>query len=69
MDAASEQEKSLIDKIRALPAEQIDEVEDFVDFLRERSEDRRLTRAAATLSQPVFAQIWDNADDAEYDQL
>ncbi len=60
---------ALLEKIRALPAERLTEVEDFVDFLLQRVEDRRLVRASARASEEVFAKIWDNPDDAEYDRL
>ena len=40
-------EQVLIDKIRQLPAQRLAEVEDFVDFLRTREDERRLTQAAA----------------------
>jgi len=60
---------SLIDKIRALPPEKVAEVEDFVDFLRQRSLDRQLVAAAAKLSEPSLAAVWDNPEDAVYDRL
>jgi hypothetical protein len=60
---------SLIEKIKALPPERIDEVEDFVDFIATRAQDRALTRAAATTSAPAFAKIWNNPDDDAYDAL
>ena len=62
-------EALLFDKIRELPPEKVAEVEDFVDFLRQRQADRKLADAAAQLSEPAFAKVWDNPDDAEYDQL
>ncbi len=43
-------------------------MEDFIDFLRQRQDDRRLTRAAARLAEGAFAKVWDNPDDAAYDQ-
>lgn len=61
--------QSLIEKIKALPADRIDEVEDFVDFIAERAQGRALTRAAATASTPSFAKIWNNPDDDAYDAL
>jgi hypothetical protein len=64
-----DQEQVLIKKIRTLPPDKIVEVEDFVDFLRQRNEDRRLTEAAAKLSEKAFHQVWDNLDDADYDHL
>lgn len=69
MHANSTQVQTLIEKIRVLPPEKLAEVEDFVDFLRQRDEDRRLTRAAARLSEAAFQKIWDNPDDADYDHL
>lgn len=61
--------KALIDKIAALPSERISEVEDFVDFLRLRDQDRSLSRAAAAASEPAFAAVWDNPEDDVYDAL
>jgi hypothetical protein len=61
--------KALIAKIAALPPERIAEIEDFVDFIRERERQRALTRAAAAASARSFAVIWDNPDDAEYDAI
>jgi hypothetical protein len=62
-------EQTFIEKIRTLRPERIAEVEDFVDFLRQRHEDRRLVRSASNLSENVFQKIWDSPDDAEYDRL
>ena len=62
-------EDTLIQKIRSLPPERITEVEDFVDFLKARDQDRALTQAAARLSEDSFRKVWDNPDDAEYDRL
>jgi hypothetical protein len=61
--------KALIDKIKALPIERIAEVEDFVDFIRQREQDRSLLRAATAASAPAFARAWNNADDDAYDAL
>ncbi len=62
------QDKELIEKIKALPPEKIAEVVEFVDFLAQR-DDRLLVRAASRLSEPAFAEVWNNPDDAEYDSL
>jgi len=62
-------EQDLLEKIRTLPADRVSEVEDFVDFLRQRDEDRQLTQAAAWLSEDALRKVWDNPDDAEYDGL
>lgn len=49
--------------------ERIEEVEDFVDFIATRAQDRALTRAAAAMSASAFAKIWNNPDDDAYDAL
>jgi hypothetical protein len=61
--------KALIQKIAALPAERIAEIEDFVDFLCEREQDRALTRSATAVSAASFAAIWSNPEDDAYDAL
>jgi hypothetical protein len=61
--------QALIEKIRALPAERIAEIEDFVDFIRLREQERALTRDAAETSAPAFAAIWSNPGDDVYDAL
>ena len=61
--------QSLIAKLQNLPPERVAEVEDFVDFLRARDEERSLERAAARAAEPAFAKVWDNDDDAAYDKL
>ena len=61
--------RALIEKIQALPLERIAEVEDFVDFISLRDQERALARAAAAASLPAFAAIWNNPDDEAYDAL
>ncbi|WP_333412733.1 toxin-antitoxin system, antitoxin component, Xre family protein [Microcoleus sp. T2B6] len=58
-----------MEKIRSLPPDKITVLEDFMDFLLTRSEDRLLVYTATQLSEAVFAKIWDNPEDAEYDEL
>ena len=62
-------EETLIQKIRSLPPERVAEVEDLVDFLTVRDQDRYFMQAATRLSEDAFRAVWDNADDAEYDHL
>ncbi len=62
------QAETLIEKIKQLPRQRLAEVEDFVDFLSQR-EDRKLVQAAAKLSEQSFEQVWDNDEDAIYDEL
>jgi len=66
---ASPRAQTLIEKISDLPPDRIAEVEDFVDFIRQRDMDRSLARAAAEASAPAFALVWDNPEDAAYDAL
>ena len=61
-------EEMLLEKIKSLPPERIAEVEDFVDFLAQR-DDHRFTLAATKLSERAFQSVWDNEEDAAYDQL
>jgi hypothetical protein len=63
-------------KIQSLPADRLSQVEDFVDFLLAKlasqassSEDHMIRQAAAKLSEPAFAAVWDNEEDAIYDDL
>ncbi len=61
--------QALIEKLKHLPPERVAEVEDFVDFLRSRDEERALQRAAMRAAEPAFAEVWENDDDAAYDKL
>ena len=69
MNYSDSLEKSLLEKLRSLPSEKIGEVVDFVDFLLERNQNQLLGKAATQLSEEAFAKVWDNPEDAEYDQL
>jgi hypothetical protein len=69
MQAFSSNEQQILEKIRSLPLSQRIEVEDFIDFLSQRRDDRQTVLAATQLSEPSFAQIWDNSEDAAYDDL
>ena len=60
---------ALIEKLNALPIDRLTEVEDFVDFLRSRDQDRALFRAASAASEPAFAAVWNNPEDDVYDAL
>jgi hypothetical protein len=62
-------DEELLEKIKSLPPDKLSEVEDFVDFLRQRGDDRRLARAVTSLSEDAFRKAWDNPDDADYDRL
>jgi hypothetical protein len=64
-----ELDSTLIAKLKQLPLQRQAEVEDFIDFLHEREEARKLTDAAAAAAAPAFAQVWENDEDAVYDAL
>jgi hypothetical protein len=65
----SQNVQAILEKLKQLPPERVAEVEDFVDFLRTRGAEHQLTRAATKAAEPVFTKVWDNPDDAAYDQL
>ena len=60
---------TLSEKIQTLSPEQINEVEDFVEFLRFRGQERELSRTSAAVSAPAFAAVWENPEDDVYDAL
>ena len=62
-------EQALIEKIKQLPPQRLAEVEDFVDFLRTREDEQRLTQTATRASEASFAAVWNNEEDAAYDRL
>ncbi len=69
MQVLSEQELQIIDKIRQFSPSQVAEIEDFIDFLSQRYSDRQFVTAAAQAAEPSLAQVWDNPEDAAYDDL
>jgi hypothetical protein len=60
--------QTLIEKLQQLPPARMAEVEDFIDFLRAREDEQRLTQGAAKASEASFSAVWDNDADAVYDQ-
>lgn len=65
----TQQIEQVVRKLQTLAPNRIEEVEDFIDFLSQRDNDRQLTRAAMQTSEPALNGVWDNPDDAEYDAL
>jgi len=65
----TQQHKELFSKIRKLPPEKVAVIDDFVEFLSHRDEMDILVRAAEKLSEKSFQKVWDNPEDAEYDNL
>ena len=69
MQAYPQQTQPLINKLTTLSPKHIEEVNDFIDFLLMREQQQRETTVVARLSEPALAKVWDNEDDAIYDQL
>jgi hypothetical protein len=69
MYARSDLKEALVAKIRDLADDRVAEVDDFVDFLRARDEQRELARTAALVSEPSLAAVWDNPEDDVYNDL
>ena len=68
MPVPNRSDEELLEKIKSLPPDKLAQVEDFIDFLAQRDE-RALTQAATALSQEALARVWDNSEDAAYDEL
>ena len=64
-------EQRILTQIRQLSPDKIQKLEEFIAQLSQpkNNSDQYLTLAASKLSESVLAQIWDNAEDAEYDNL
>ncbi len=62
------QTKILIEKIKHLPPQRQAEVENFVDFLTQKDE-QKLRQSAMKMSEKSFEKVWDNDEDAVYDKL
>lgn len=62
------QTETLIEKIRHLPPQRQAEVENFVDFLTQKDE-QKLRQSAMKMSEKSFEKVWDNDEDAVYDKL
>jgi len=54
---------------KKLSFEQIQQVENFIDTLNQENTEGESTVLSTKLSESVFAEIWDNPEDAEYDNL
>jgi hypothetical protein len=59
----------LIEKVKQLSPKQIEQVEKFIDALNTENPDQSLILAATKLSESAFNQVWDNPEDAIYDEL
>ena len=62
-------ESRLIEKVRQLSREQIEQVEQIIDGLNAEKSDQSLSLAATKLSESAFNKVWDNPEDDIYDEL
>jgi hypothetical protein len=56
-------------EVDRLPEDVLVEVYDFIQFIEVRKERNLLAMASQELSAPSFQKIWDNEEDAAYDNL
>jgi hypothetical protein len=63
------QVQHVLEKLEHLSPDRLSEVEDFIDFLQQRDQGKRLRRDFARASEAAFVKVWDNDDDAIYDTL
>ena len=63
------QVQHVLEKLEHLSLDRLAEVEDFIDFLQQRDQDKHLRRDFARGSEAAFAKVWDNDSDAIYDSL
>ena len=59
----------LMKKLKAVPPEQLPEVERYIYFLLARANDLRLKAAFRAGTAATWKRIWDNDEDAVYDTL
>jgi uncharacterized membrane protein len=69
MSVPIQQIEQVAHKLQTLSQERITEVEDFIDFLKQRDESLHLTQSAMNITEPLLSNLWNNTEDAEYDQL
>ncbi|GBF79978.1 toxin-antitoxin system, antitoxin component, Xre family protein [Aphanothece sacrum] len=62
-------ETRLIEKVKKLSWEQIQQVEQFIDSLNAEKTEQQLILSSTKLSESVFNKVWDNPEDAVYDDL
>ena len=68
-DEMETEKQIVVEKIDRLSSERLTEVNDFIECLLDRESDSALTHAAGALGEASFAQVWDDPDDAAYDEV
>ena len=61
--------EQMMEKLEHLTPDRLAEVEDFIDFIQQRDRDKLLRQDYARASEAAFAKVWDNDEDAIYDNL
>ncbi|WP_319422976.1 hypothetical protein [Pleurocapsa sp. FMAR1] len=69
MEVKSNLENRVIKKVNQLSVEQIQQVEQFIDSLQADNLDDGLVFASSKLAEYSFERVWNNPEDAEYDNL
>ncbi len=59
----------MIQKLNHLTPSRLAEVEDFIDFIQQRDQDKLLRQCVSQASEDSLNKVWDNDDDAIYDSL
>ena len=59
----------MLEKLENLSPARLIEVEDFIDFLQQRDQNKHLNQDFSRSSEAAFSKVWDNDDDALYDKL
>jgi uncharacterized membrane protein len=63
------QAQHMLEKLAHLSPDRLIEVEDFIDFLQQRDQDKRVRHDFSHATEASFSKVWDNSDDALYDRL
>ena len=56
-------------KLSSLEPDRLAEVEDFIDFLHQKDQEKQLRSSYLQASEEIFSKVWDNDDDTIYDRL
>ncbi len=69
MEVKHNLEQRIQEKVNQLSVEQIEQVEKFIDSLRNKDENTQFTFASTKIAESAFDKVWNNPEDAEYDSL
>jgi hypothetical protein len=65
----SQSRRNLVEQIEVLGSEERAELENFLDFLIFRAQERKAAQVAAATSEPAFQAVWSNPEDDAYDAV